>query len=867
MKFGEKKVIYSLTVLAIVLAAIIWTLGFFYISFERDGQRDFYLQKYSQTQEAVWKSIVNTHKIGMAAYFDAYILKSDVIKELSVANGADEAKKEKARKNLYELLLPVYDKLQTRNVKQLHFQDKDNNSFLRFHQPHNFGDSLNATRPSIVMANKNLKPVFGFETGKVVSGFRNVFPIVWDSKHIGSVELSQPFDALKNALQELDGAKEYLMIIRAEAIMPKLFEENKKSYAETVISKKWLFEKDGQANALSQNIQNISNVIKSDNKFLSNLETPIPFASEVTIGEHKYVVTVTPVIDLTGKHTAAVLSFSHAFELEAMDTAFRSKVVYLSLMMLLAVGAVVRFAYGKKKLDGEKKRLLTISQTMGEGMYVMGIDGRIKFINEAALNMLGLSEDEAVGAMAHYMFHVHDKNTDVTLENCPIYMAVHTGERYEGIDFFKRKNGEIFSVDVISSQLKEDDEIVGSVVVFRDITERLKLEESLRELNKSLEDKVEAEVTKRIETDAVFKSIFENSPEGILILGDDGAFKECNPVAARMLGYGEYEIVGKRPCDISPYIQPESGFFSENAAKMFIANTLKGEIQRFEWTHLAKDGSQKLFEVMLSLVFRGDKKEILVLWRDITQIKQLEKEKEIGQAMLIQQSKLAEMGTMIGAIAHQWKQPLNAIWIMTQEAKMSYDYGDMTPQTMAKFKENMGEQIKFMTDTIEDFRNFYKPSVQQSLFSVSAAIRTVLALLEGQLKKDEITLGLKADDSLIVNGLESEFKQVVLNIINNAKEALVQNTTDKRAIDITVAQKEFEVVVSIRDNAGGIDEHLLRSGKIFEPYNTTKGESGTGIGLSLSKIIIEQKMQGKLEAHNIEGGAEFIIRIAVSDGL
>ena len=81
MKFGEKKVIYSLTVLTVVLAVFIWTLGFFYISFERDRQRDFYLQKYSQTQEAVWKSIVNTHKIGMAAYFDAYILKSDVIKD------------------------------------------------------------------------------------------------------------------------------------------------------------------------------------------------------------------------------------------------------------------------------------------------------------------------------------------------------------------------------------------------------------------------------------------------------------------------------------------------------------------------------------------------------------------------------------------------------------------------------------------------------------------------------------------------------------------------------------------------------------------------------------------------------------------
>ncbi len=859
----DKKDIYSLGVVAIVFALIIWIVGFFYISSERNEVRDIYLEQYAKTQEIIWQSVVNTHKVGMSAYFDAYILKPDVIHELTtITTSADKAKRENARKKLYELLLPVYNMLQTRNVQQLHFHDKENNSILRFHQPYRFGDSLNASRPSVVIANKNLKPVFGFETGKVFSGFRNVFPIVWNNEHIGSVELSQSFSALKRELEKLNHNREYMFVIKKEAISSKLFEENKKLYFDSPIGADWVVEKDKNDTDISENIKNISKALKSNSLFWERLKSAKAFATEVDIDGHIYTVSAIPIIDVKGEYVAAFLGFSHDVHLEYIDRDFKSKLLYFSLMVFFATGVVVKFVYDKQRLDNEKSRLLTISQTIGSGMYVTDTKGRIKFINEAALNMLGLRADEVINNIGHYMFHVRDKNKNTPLEKCPIYLAIQTGNKYEGVDFFKRKNGEIFAVDVISAQLKENNEVTGSVVVFRDITERLKLEESLKELNRTLEKRVEEEVSKRLEADVIFKTIFENSPEGILIIDDKGVFKECNLVAARMLGYEESEIIGKKPHEISPDIQPDSELFSENAAKMLIENALKGEVQRFEWTHLTKDGNEKLFEVMLSPVFIGDKKEILVLWRDITQIKELQKEREIGRSILIQQSKLAEMGAMIGAIAHQWRQPLNAIWLMVQEAKMAYDFGEMSPEAMAQFKETIGEQIKFMTETIEDFRNFYKPSVNKNLFSVAKAIKSVLRLLDNQIKKDGITVNLEADDELQVNGFESEFKQVALNIINNAKDALMQNNIQNRTIDISVTKEDNEVVIAIRDNGGGIDEHLLKTGKLFEPYVTTKGEKGTGIGLSLGKVIIEQKMQGKLEARNVEGGAEFVIKLA-----
>ncbi len=849
------------------MAAFFWCLGFWYISSEREDHIRLYLEKQTTSQQIAWNSVTNIHKIGMEAYFDTYIDKPEVAKLLYVACNGDEAAKTKARKDLFSLLTPVYEKLQERNVRQLHFQDKNNNSFLRFHQPHNFGDSLNASRPSIVLTNKNKKAIQGFETGRVVSGFRNVFPISHNKEHVGSVELSQPFEALRSELKELDGSKESMMVLKAAQILPKLFEENKKYYTMSGFSDNWLIEDTdgtlkGGKKAVPEFSASICRQVRNDHKFKALIEKGVSFSYGVDgVDGKKYTITVTPVMDIEGVHAAALLSFSHSEELESAEAAFKWQLFYFSIMFFVAFASIFWLISSRRTLDTERKRLATISQTMGEGMYVINTEGRIKYINEAALLMLGLKEDECVGNIAHYLFHSHSKKSDIPLEECPIFRTIITSEKYEGIDHFRRSDGNMFAVDVISSPLFENEEVIGSVTVFRDITDRLQLEEMLRSINEELENKVEDEVAKRLESEAIFKLIFDKTPEGILALTDSGTIKECNEAAAKMLGFEVNEIVGKKPCDLSPDIQPDSGFFCANSQKLFLSNAFNGETQHYEWTFISKSGSYKLVEVVLSPMVRDDKREILAIWRDITKLKELQKDKEASQALLIQQSKLAEMGMMIGAIAHQWKQPLNAIWLMTQDLKMSYDYEELTPELMGRFKAEMGDQVKFMSQTIEDFRNFYKPSSSKTIFSPSIAIRSVLALLRNQLEKEGIALPVEFDDSAFVRGYESEFKQVILNIVNNAKDALVQTQQENKVIKIQVYKSDDSVYINILDNAGGIDEKLLVGGKIFEPYNTTKGDSGTGVGLSLSKTIIEKKMGGKISAHNIDGGALFVIEL------
>jgi PAS domain S-box-containing protein len=861
LKIDKQKIISFGLIFAVAVVTVIWFLGFWYISFEKDAHKKLYLEKQTTSQKIAWDSIVGTHKVGMSAYFETYIDRPDVKNILTIANSKDEKKKAQAREQLYTLLSPVYAKLQERNVKQLHFQDRENNSFLRFHQAHNFGDSLNATRASIVMANRYKKPVFGFETGRVVSGFRNVFPIFQGDEHIGSVELSQPFEALKRELRVTDIGRESMMAIKALEILPKLLEENKKNYTQALFGDSWVVEHTKEEVRPSEGFKKILTTVSQDKKFATLLEKNEPFSYEVESSNKKYAITVTPIVDVEGKYTAILLSSTHSSELEAIDTEFNTQLVYFSITLFVAAFAMFWLLNNRRALEIERRRLATISETMGEGMYVIGVDGRIKYINEAALLMLGLSFDECSGRIAHYLFHSHDKNNDSSLEKCQIYMVIKSSNKYEGVDYFRKKDGTIFAVDVISSPLVENEETVGSVTVFRDISERIALEKSLKELNKELENRVELEVAKRLESEVVFKVIFDNSPEGILIIGKDGRYKECNAAAAKMLEMDASDIIGKAPSSMSPDIQPESGFFSANAEKMFLQNAFDGAAQHFEWTHIAKDGSYRLIEVMLSVIVRVDKKELLVLWRDITELKKLQKDKEAAQALLIQQSKLAELGMMIGAIAHQWKQPLNAIWLMTQDLKMSYDYDEATPETMAKFKNEMGEQVKFMSQTIDDFKNFYKPSTSKTTFRLCVAIDSVLSLLAGQLAKDGIEVVREFDYSIYTEGFESEFKQVILNIVNNAKDALQEKQDGVRFVQISTYQEKGIAKVEISDNAGGVDEKLLIGEKIFEPYNTTKGDSGTGVGLSLSKTIIEKKMNGRLLVKNIEDGALFTIEL------
>ena len=234
------------------------------------------------------------------------------------------------------------------------------------------------------------------------------------------------------------------------------------------------------------------------------------------------------------------------------------------------------------------------------------------------------------------------------------------------------------------------------------------------------------------------------------------------------------------------------------------------------------------------------------------------------ERMLVQQSRMAAMGEMIGNIAHQWRQPLNLLGLSVQQVLMYYDLGECDRAFLA---DSVGKQmglVHHMSQTINDFMNYFKPDKEKTEFKLKEAVANALSLLKGSLQSHQIGIEIIAQDDPVIYGYPNEFAQVLFNIVINAKDVLTERKISDPKVTITISSENSCAVASIADNGGGIPREII--GKIFDPYFTTKGpQGGTGIGLFMSKSIIEKNMGGSLTVRNITGGTEF--RIEVRHGI
>ncbi len=229
-----------------------------------------------------------------------------------------------------------------------------------------------------------------------------------------------------------------------------------------------------------------------------------------------------------------------------------------------------------------------------------------------------------------------------------------------------------------------------------------------------------------------------------------------------------------------------------------------------------------------------------------------------NEKLLIQQSRQAAMGEMIGNIAHQWRQPLNTLGLILQNIDLSYQLGDLDDEMMAQSTQKGNRLIQTMSKTIDDFRNFFKPDKQKAYFEVEELIHQSIELVSASYANHFISIETNFEKGLTFYGYGGEFSQVILNILSNAKDALIEKRASQRKVSLYSHQKEGTIMIEIKDNAGGIPKESIE--KVFEPYFTTKEEGkGTGIGLYMSKTIIEENMGGKLYVYNDQEGAVFNI--------
>ncbi len=239
--------------------------------------------------------------------------------------------------------------------------------------------------------------------------------------------------------------------------------------------------------------------------------------------------------------------------------------------------------------------------------------------------------------------------------------------------------------------------------------------------------------------------------------------------------------------------------------------------------------------------------------------KAVEKSKK-DQLIMMQQSRLAQMGEAISMIAHQWRQPLNSLSLLISTMVAKYNNNNLTKESVDSFEKKSKNIISQMSKTIDDFRSFFKPEKERVKFSLEEVVDNSIYIINPILKKSGIDLDICVKENHKVIGYPNELMQVIINIVNNAKDALENNKKGNKKIFIKVKRDNKKVMLIISNNGAKIPQEYL--GKIFEPYFSTKNEkNGTGLGLYMTKLIVEEHMDGKIEVESNEDETKFIITL------
>lgn len=360
--------------------------------------------------------------------------------------------------------------------------------------------------------------------------------------------------------------------------------------------------------------------------------------------------------------------------------------------------------------------------------------------------------------------------------------------------------------------------------------------------------------------------IHKNTTQAIFVCDADKIIVSVNPAFTTITGYGEEEAIGANPRDI----------LSENQDEQWCQEMWDNVNSAGHWSskisNLRKNG--KRFEAFLDINAVTDSNgtidHYIGMFNDVTEEEERKKEQAIQKEYLLQHSRMAQMGELISMIAHQWKQPLSVISSISAELQIdlalnTYDLAQKEGQQECQesFNANLKKievLVGNLSTVMDDFRNFYNPNKKSNQALLSAPVDKALLIIRASLESSAIIIEEHYNSEDLVSIFENEIIQVVLNILKNAQDNFNEKKTPNPKIVITTTSSDDKVILEICDNGGGIPSEIMT--KIFEPYFSTKSDnSGTGLGLHMSKMIVESHHNGKLYAQNRGDGICFGIEI------
>jgi len=370
-----------------------------------------------------------------------------------------------------------------------------------------------------------------------------------------------------------------------------------------------------------------------------------------------------------------------------------------------------------------------------------------------------------------------------------------------------------------------------------------------------------------LETKQLLQDIIDNAPIRIFWKDKKSIYLGANKLFIKDFGLNDVsELVGKSGTDFSKlkhsnYLQDDESIMNNDCSKLNYVETLTNT-----------DGTTQIINTSKVPLhnYMGDVVGIVGVYDDITEQVNTQNELKQKEFLMLHQSKLAAMGEMIGNIAHQWRQPLTIVssLVMSMQLKLEMDMYD--EGFFNKKLSSINDSLQHMSKTIDDFREFFKPQKEKKLFNLRFIYEKISNLIGEDFKSKKVEVITDLQD-INIKGFDNELIQVLINIINNAIYAISMREVERKLIFINVVVEQNNVLISILDNGGGIENKILD--KVFEPYFTTKHKSqGTGIGLYMSSEIIKKHMDGDIIVENLtydyEGfsyeGAKFTIVLPLS---
>ncbi len=824
------------------------------------------IQQHLQQQiimlQTAYTTLVNSYRLTTETLYTETISRPDILSLFAQGMAATtEHEQNLLRGKLYRRLYKTYERLRRQNLRQLHFHTAQGDSYLRMHRPDMYGDNLFDIRESLRIANQEQRSVFGFEAGRVYSGFRYVFPVFDQDQHLGSVEASLPFKAIEEELDRVAPNTRFSLIMYRDTIFRALHSGEKSIYVPSRLHGDYFYEdlgvkELGTPTAQEPLIERLNQKLAKKMEVEQQIQAYKAFASHARYQNKEYAITFVPIRDVAGDKAAYLLSYAPAPLLSTIQQEFYVQLLVLTLMLMILFSFLHRSSKDRKalrqqqlKLTEELQRNKETQQALREsqlefagifnnapvGIGLLNTDGYYLKANPLFLKLLGYTWEELKPKRCLDINHPDYTEGAQTVIDQLVQGDI---EHWNLNKRFIRHDGSLFWGNHWMSALRDENgECVALICIISDLTEQKKAEEELLKLSR----------------------VVEQSHNTIVITDLKGTIEFVNPAFTHTSGYSAEEAIGNNPRVLKSGRQND-GFYQSLWGCLSRQETWHGEFY-----NKRKNGELYWELATISPLYddNGEVSHYLAIKEDITARKEAELELEQKNEALLRVNQ--EKNEFLGIAAHDLKNPLSAIRGLAEE--IQDEYADLSGEEVVDYAARIrsASQRMFMLITnLLDVNAIESGKLSLNLIPQDVSSILQLTLDDYKLRAEQKNIRLEFYNHVGLCHAKIDvdtLRQVLDNLVSNALKYSPSHTTTQVHLDI----QDGHVRMAIQDQGPGLsseDQQQLFGKFTRLSAQPTAGEHSTGLGLFIVKKLVEA-MDGKIYCKStLHQGATFFVEFA-----